>query len=325
MRRRQPSLLCLALLSAVATGAAAGESPGTLTLIFENDSPFSDRNYTNGLVLSFVSGNRSEPGLTRWLGRHLLFAEQSDRIRFGVHAGQSLFTPDDTTAAGPLPDQHPYAGWLYGGLSLVVESETTLDTLALELGTVGPNALGERTQTLAHNILGVSEPGGWDNQVRNEIAGALYYDRKWRLGIERAGVEFDVSPDVGFALGTRLTQANFGVTLRMGDDLRNDFGPLRNRPGLPGSGLLQRSDRFSGYVYLGAQARAVAYDISIDGNTRSGGPRAGRRPLVGDVQAGFALQVLRVQGGVALVVRTPEFRPQNELDLFTTIFLSLQL
>ena len=327
MSRARTSLALVLLLCASAAKAETSRPLGTLSLVVENDAVFSDRNYTSGLMLVFVSGDRRDPGPTRWLGEHLLFADEGDRIRFGVRAGQSLFTPEDTSVLTPLPNQHPYAGWLYGGLSLIVESDRTLDTLALELGTVGPNALGEEAQDFAHDGLGLEESDGWDNQVDNEFAGALHYDRKWRLfpDLDWAGLELDLIPNLGFSAGNRLTQANAGLTLRVGDDLGNDFGPLRVRPGLGGAGLLQTHDAFSAYLYFGLQGRAVAYDVVLDGNTDGKGARIGRRPLGADLQGGIVLQICALQAGVGVIWRSSEFRPQSEGDFFSSMFVSLQL
>jgi len=326
MSRARPVLVLAALLLAAAA-AAEPRSPGTLTLVVENDAVFSDRNYSSGLLLSYVSGDRPEGAPVRWLGRHLFCADEKDRVRFGLAVGQSLFTPERISAKLPPPDQHPYAGWLYGAISMLVESEDTLDTLALELGVVGPKARGEEAQNFAHDVLGSVESKGWDEQVRNEFAVALYYDRKWRLfsNLEWKGIELDLTPNVGLAAGNRLSQASVGLTLRIGDDLGNDFGPLRVRPGLSGSGLLHTRDRLSGYVFVGAQGRAVAYDITLDGNTNGRGPSVDRRPLTGDMQAGVALQLYRLQGGISVMMRSSEFRPQGKADIFSSLFLSIHL
>lgn len=329
MHRARLALFAAALSLAAAAADAAEPDPslGTLTLVVENDAVFNDRNYTSGLLLSFVSGDRPEGTPVRWLARHLLCADDEDEVHFGLAVGQSLFTPERTRATLPSPDEHPYAGWLYGAFSILVESDTTLDTLALELGTVGPKARGEEAQNFAHDVLDVNESRGWDEQVENEFAVALHYDRKWRLfsHLEWKGIELDLTPNVGVAAGNRLTQASIGLTLRIGDDLHNDFGPLRVRPGLSGGGLLHTRDRASGYLFVGAQGRAIAHDITLDGNTGGHGPSVDRRPLTGDLQAGFALQLYRLQGGVSVTLRSSEFRPQSDADIFSSLFLSLYL
>lgn len=327
MRASAPVLVAGLLL----TGHAAAQSPaerGSLAFIVENDVFAStDRNYTSGLKLSYVSGLRTEPGPTRWLAGALLGAGAEDRVRFGLAVGHSIFTPEDIDTAEPLPDQHPYAGWLYGGFSLLVESESTLDTLVLELGVVGPDAGGERVQKNVHEIIDSDEPLGWDNQLRNEFGGVLTYDRKWRALAtwEGLGLGADFTPNAGFSLGNVLTQATLGLTLRLGNDLRNDFGPPRVRPSLAGSGLLTPRDRFSWYVFAGVAGRAVAYNIFLDGNTSRDSLEVDREPLVADFQGGLVVQVGRLQIGFTGVTRTREFESQDEDQVFGAISISGKL
>lgn len=331
MKVRLPALwvLCATLLMLASAPSAEehNDSRGSLSFVFENDGVFSDRNYTSGVRLGFLSGDQGESGATRWLARHLLFADPDDQPRFGVAIGQSIFTPENTGRRRPRDDQRPYAAWLYGGFSLLVESDDTLDTLALELGVVGPSALGEDAQVLVHRALDIDEPQGWDFQLRDEFGAALHFERKWRLlsELEPSGVEFDVTPSLGFSAGNVLTHAGVGLMLRLGDDLRNDFGPPRVRPSLGGSGLLRTRDEIGGYFFLGVTGRAIAHNLFLDGNTGRSEPDVAKRALVADIQVGATLQIYALQAGVTVVMRTSEFRPQEQPDVFSSLFLALKL
>ena len=87
-------------------------------MVFENDKfAGTDRNYTNGVNIAYLSAPNAVPGPARWLARTLLRADPQDTLYAGIGAGQSIFTPRDTQATNPLPDQHPYSGWLYPCLS----------------------------------------------------------------------------------------------------------------------------------------------------------------------------------------------------------------
>ena len=63
------------------------------------------------------------------------------------------------------------------------------------------------------------------------------------------------------------TYLEVGATLRIGNDLPNDYGAPRIRPSLPGSNFFLPRDNFGWYLFAGAGGRAVAYNIFLDGNT----------------------------------------------------------
>lgn len=92
-----------------------------------------------------------------------------------------------------------------------------------------------------HDLISSAHANGWDNQLQDEFGYQLLYEHRWRnIGKKRLGpVEMDFSPHVGFSLGNIATYANAGITLRLGRDLRNDFGVPRIRPSLPGSSFFQ--------------------------------------------------------------------------------------
>ncbi len=314
--------------SAEPVGELPYEDSGTFAIVFENDSfTASDRNYTNGVRFSYLSKANGGPAAGRWLGEHLLGAEAEDRIYTGIAVGQSMFTPQDIDVPQLLPDQHPYAGWLYLSFSLLVDSGTSLNTLSLDVGLVGPDSGAEWTQRRVHDTFGAQDPKGWDNQLENEVGVALAYDHKWRALAEweAVGLGIDLTPNAGFTLGNVRTDLNAGLTLRIGNNLRNDYGPPRIRPSVAGGGFFEPVDHFSWYVFAGISGRAVAYDIFLDGNTMRDSTEVDRRPFVGDAQAGLVIQYSRWQLGFTAVTRTEEFETQKDSQIFGAISLSVKL
>ncbi len=302
---------------------------GTLSLTVENDAVAggTDRNYTSGVRLGYLTGPDRVWGIVDGLAGLLLAAEEEDVVRFGIAIGQSMFTPQDIEEEAPLPDQHPYAGWLYADLSILVEREHSLDTLSLQGGVVGPDAGGEWTQTNIHELIHSDEPKGWDNQLRHEAGVVVTFDRKWRALAEweAVGLGVDITPNAGFSLGNVLTQATAGLTLRLGNDLADDYGPPRIRPSLAGGGFFNPSDGFGWYVFAGAAGRAVAYNIFLDGNTIRDSLEVDRRPFVLDVQVGVVIQLLRAQLALTVVGRTEEFETQEKEQIFGAVSLSFKL
>lgn len=323
----------LLLLAAHAAPLLAEEPPwpdrGTLSVIYENDTfAGTDRNYTNGIDISYLSGPQGAPAPSRWLARTLMRATADDAVFAGLSIGQSIFTPRDTETTTPLPDQHPYAGWLHATFLTAVDSGTTLDSLALDVGLVGPSSGAEWVQNNVHDLMGADESQGWDNQLRDEFGFVVTYERKWRALAEwrRGGLGVDVMPNAAVSLGNVLTQGALGLTLRAGRDLGNDFGPPRVRPALGGAGFFTPRSTWSWYFFVGANGRAVAYNIVLDGNAfRDGGPSVNRKPLVAEGQAGFVLQIGRVQSAFTVITRTDEFSGQGKQELFGAVSLSMKL
>jgi lipid A 3-O-deacylase len=302
---------------------------GTLSLVYENDTfAGTDRNYTNGIDITYLSAPNAVPLAARWFATRLMSADPGDTLYGGVGIGQSIFTPSNTNTTAALPKQHPYAGWLHARVSTSVDSGKTLDTAALEVGLVGPNSGAEWVQNHVHDLLGADEANGWDNQIRDEFGFVLTYERKWRALAEwrAGGLGVDVMPNAAISVGNVLTQGAAGLTFRVGQDLANDYGPPRVYPALAGAGFFAPRDHFSWYLFVGVNGRAVAYNIVLDGNAfRDGGPSVNRKPLVAEGQAGLVMQLGRLQGAFTVVTRTDEFKGQGKQELFGAVSLSMKL
>jgi hypothetical protein len=291
-----------------------------------------DRHYTHGTRFSYLSPEKLtdfekgvKSNLLSWVPEFF----QPKTRRISLVLGQNMFTPEDISRTDLIADDQPYAGWLYLGAGLVAEQPTGkrpfLDNLEINFGMIGPASLAEETQTEVHRIKGVQLPEGWKHQLDNEFAFVMYYERKWplRTRINFGGVTADLTPSLGFALGTVHTYLATGGTVRIGIDLPNDYGPPKIRPGLSGSGFFKPKDRFSWYVFAGIEGRAVGRNIFLDGNTFSDSHSVDKKTLVGDVQVGIVISAFRqFRLGFTNVFRTKEFDGQKEADEFGSINLS---
>ena len=89
----------------------------------------------------------------------------------------------------------------------------------------------------------------------------------WNEVKEFGLLQAELSPHLGFSLGNVATCANAGITLRIGNDLAGDYGVPRIRPSLPGSSFFEPVDGSGWYVFAGIDARAVAYNIFLEGDS----------------------------------------------------------
>jgi lipid A 3-O-deacylase len=176
--------------------------------------------------------------------------------------------PEDLARENPDPDDRPYAAWLYGAVNLSSATATSLSRLEVQLGVVGPAALGEEAQNTVHRINRGQEARGWDFQLDNEPGVNVIASRIWRFNRPLAdGFQVGLMPSVVASLGNVRAHAAAASTVRVGWGLDHDFGPPRIRPSVAGSAFVEPGHGWGGYVFAGVEGRAVARDLFLDGNT----------------------------------------------------------
>ncbi|BAM02395.1 lipid A deacylase LpxR family protein [Phycisphaera mikurensis] len=284
--------LASAAAARAAEAIAAAEPPlrVSLTLAFENDGSFvrenadSDRHETSaaGAILSF-HGDAADP-----LFDALGLAHRG--TAWGLVGGQRLFTPEVIDAPTRDPGDRPFAGYLYGGVFVQRELGDALDHLQLDLGIVGPSALGEETQSAVHDLIGEEDPN-WIDQLGDELAAQLTYRREWRvpLGeIDAWGVPLGlrVLPRVGFGLGTVERYASAGVDVELGHRLGDSFsaGRLLAPPAATGAAVTG----FRAGLFGRAGGSYVQWDTFLDGSSvRDPSASVSREPWRGELGGGF--------------------------------------
>ena len=319
---------------------AADAPRGTLSVVVENDKfgalsqkKQTDRNFTNGIRLNWISEERATPEWGKQLAGWIPFFPAAGTTRVGYALGQNMYTPEDISKRELQPRDRPYSGWTYIGAAITSSNEigdhATLDTLEINLGMVGPQSYAAETQREYHRLINAPLPKGWDNQLKNEPGAVLFYERKWR-NIARSpvlpGIEADFSPHAGGSIGNVFTYGGAGVVFRVGHNLNTDYGPPLIRPGLAGSMHFDttREEPFAVYGFAGFEGRAVARDITLDGNSFARSHSVDRRPLVGDIQMGFAAVYAPVRFAFTYVIRTREFEEQRNADRFGALSLSVK-
>lgn len=307
-----------------ADGKKYEDEKGIFNIVIENDSfAGSDRDYTNGIRLSWVSSEDNMPDWTRTIANALPLATNGNK-RITIAAGQSMFAPQDLTRRDYIAGDHPYAGWLYGSVGMVSDTGKTLDNVMLTLGVIGPMSLAEQTQIFVHHVTGSTHPEGWDNQLKNEPGIVLTYERKWRglYEIEPFGIGADVIPHLGVNLGNVNTDASVGATFRLGYDLPADYGPPRIRPSLSGSDFFTPTENLGGYLFTTIAARAVGRNIFLDGNSFQDGPHVNKEAFVSSLQVGGVITWGETRLSYTQVYMTKEYTTQKYDSIFGALTLS---
>jgi hypothetical protein len=319
-KQRVAALLCLLVLWLPRVAPAQQPlqcNPQTaceFQLYIENDSfgGGTDRYYTNGI--KFGGGVSAEPVIERIFkvpAQSVLqqITDNRGNMQFGLFLGQNLYTPKVITTAAPQPFDRPWAAWLYaGGVAQNVEANR-LQTVELDLGVIGPAALGKLVQTGWHKLVDADKPQGWHNQLRNEPGVLLAYLEKWRYG-PVSGLQ--AVPHFGITVGNVMTLARAGGIVRAGTNM-SGFGPDTIEPG---GAMLQRTRLLDDgatrnapewYVFAGFDTRLVARNIFLDGNTFRNSASVDRKVLVYDVKGGVSLRIAPVRLSLTYVRRSAEF------------------
>lgn len=319
---------------------ALAQHPELYNFHFENDLfNGTDSNYTNGIKFSWVSANLKDythdPCLPHWVRQlnqliETLHPGKYTSRNMVVTAGQSMFTPRDRSRTDLIPGDHPYAGWLYLGLGYNARDARQMDTVEVNLGVVGPAAMAQQTQNFFHDLRGTPHFNGWSNQLGNELGVQLVAERKNRVWNESgSGLQFDAITHYGASLGNIRTHLNAGLELRAGSRVPNDFGTSPIRPASDSNAPLEGpvTHRFSDgglHAFISADARAVAHDIFLDGNTFSSSFSVDKKRFVGDLATGIAWQWPGGKITYARYVRSKEFETQENAQVFGSITLSLE-
>lgn len=330
--RANISVLAVLLTSPAAAQEAAKQPAfphaisegGTYSFTYENDVfAGNDRDYTNGVRADYLTPRNDLPLWGRVARRNLGWLTDANEWYATYGLGQNIYTPSDISLADPPAGERPYAGFLYGSVGIVADRGDRLDTIALDFGVVGPASQSDDVQRIVHAIIDSPDPKGWDHQLRNEPGFRLLYERKYRFlydfGLDLLDLDVDAAPNLSVALGNVDTSAGAGLTLRIGDNLDDNYGPPRVRPAVAGPGFFETADGLGWYLFAGAEGRLVGRNIFVEGNTFRDSRGVEANLLVADFQAGMALQYGPVEMTYTHVLRSPEVKGEKSFAEFGSV------
>ena len=315
------SLICGLFLPTI---SFAAHKPAHTSFTLENDlfTPGnSDRYYTNGMRLAFISStfdkfnDENSYGWMRSLfGDMDLISADGYRRVVARGVGQVVITPDNIRTSEEQPDDLPYAGLLYGFYSMNGQREGRAETLSFMLGVIGPLSMAEESQKLLHKITGSSEPKGWRHQLKNELALNLSYDRRYLLASYRPGDYWDIDL-VGTGalyLGNVMTGGNLSLAVVLGR--LHSFNPLSIRPDIVGrdSIAVNGSTRTGPFLFAGGGTDYWVHSFYLDGNIFGDGSSVDKRPLVYNRFFGIGYNWLSFSAHIGWIKHTQLFEGQKK-------------
>ena len=293
-----------------------------ITFSLENDSLGSgnDSDYTNGTRLTYFDAQAPIPEFIHGIAGKIPTFEINQTTSVFYTLGQNLYTPSDITIRAAVPTERPWAAWLYMSAGLATVTDNHIDEVELTAGVIGPAAAGEPVQRVVHEILGVSTPKGWGNQLYNEPGLMVSWNRRWpeTFSADLGPFHGAVEPSAGVTVGNIYTYANTGLNLTLSPNNRGiQDSPPRVRPSSPGTGFFATpDDGFNWYLFAGVDGRAVARNIFLDGNTFRDSASIDKEYFVADINTGLALTWDDVRVSYTMTYRTPEYKDQPEDTLF---------
>jgi len=306
------SILLFSILSILTFGASAQTYKNEFGFKSDNDSYLaqgSDRYYTNGLFIDYrraMDQSKLKTGL--------------EKKTYEISAGQKLYNPISGYAPDPTKQDRPFAGYLYvgGALSWFHTNESVLKT-SVEIGTTGPNSLGEDGQELLHNTVGFYELDGWQYQIKNEMAvnlSAQYTKLLHRISSNAVDFSFD-----GYAnIGTTFSGAGAGILFRAGgiNQLFNSAytnAVIGNNPKT--KALVKREIFF----YAKPQLNFVAYDATVQGSMFNNDSPVtfGVKPIVFAQQIGFNYSSQRFTFDFGMLFKTKEIKSSAKAHQYGSI------
>ncbi len=308
--------LSIILLSAICVFAQAPKN--TFALFIENDMYFSDRYYTNGIKFQFT--NEGDDYLTNKIGFALLdlFAPTSDKVhkRFqSLSLGQNIYVPHSIGVVNPPSDERPYAGWLYLNAVSHVVSENSLDSFGITMGIVGRHSYAGDVQMWWHDFGDFQTPRGWDSQLDDEfgfVVSYKHFERVWREDFGDSW-QSDIIVSGGLDLGNVMTQATISALLRAGYSLPYtfDFNKI-DYCSASDVKFLDSDSNLRVFLQIGAIARFIAYDITLNGNAFVDGGRSVTPDwFVFEPVAGLSVGWGNFELNFNVTCRTREYRTQR--------------
>ncbi|MFY0604658.1 MAG: lipid A deacylase LpxR family protein [Flavobacteriaceae bacterium] len=247
-----------------------------------------DRYYTNGIFFTYRylaknNNEKLEKKIYEWQFTHL------------------MFTPNKPIVTDIAEHDRPFASYLNAsfGIHKVYTSQQIIKA-ELQVGVIGPAALGEGLQNFIHDLYGFDRPTGWKYQIRNAIGINIngFYTKS--LSIDK-----DHRNDINFIsavrLGTVFTDASAGFYGRIGF---NKLQKISNSIAFNTSLNNQSTSSVRGIesmIYYKGYLSYVLYDATIQGSflNTSSPVTFEVNPLRFDFELGLLFTANRINFGYA--------------------------
>jgi len=206
-----------------------------------------DENYTQGYNFEVVL-----PSLENNPINYLFYKPKDVSTKYGLSVEHIGFTPNDYVNEAIQFGDRPFAAAIILKSFMIskhLEKKTRLSQ-SLSLGLIGPGAFGKEMQVGIHKATGNKIPGGWDNQIKNDVVLNYRIDFEKQLYIYNN--LFAIQTNSTLQLGTLFTNVSAGFNMQLGI-LNSTFETSKSKK------------NFQIYLYGQPNVSVIGYDASLQG------------------------------------------------------------
>ena len=206
-----------------------------------------DENYTQGYSFELVI-----PALMKNPINKLFLKPKYGVFKYGVSVEHIGFTPNDYVSSEIQFGDRPFAAVIMLKSFGVVtnSSKGTRLSQSLSLGLMGAGAFGKEMQVGIHEATGNKIPGGWGNQIKNDIV------VNYRMGYEKQILKyrdvFALQASAALQLGSLFTNASISANATLGI-IDAPFYSFGNR------------GKIKVYLYSQSVISGIGYDATLQG------------------------------------------------------------
>ncbi len=272
-----------------------------------------DENLTSNLKVAVVMEDAPQ------FIKDLLKPGPDGKTTYSITAAQYIYTPDKIDVATVVPNDRPYAGYLFVRLQSNNRKDNILVITGIELGIIGPASGAEALQEWFHDQTGSRPPEGWGHQLNDELGVNVFHMRAMNKKINGKYAEQELIGNAGWTLGNVNTSVQTGVMYRIGHNIPDDMGAMFYSPGEIADH--PRRNKISFYAFAAAQLQLVARDIFLDGNTFSDSHSVDKNNFVNGVKVGFVVGYKGFSFGYVNTNLSERFKGQLGRSANGTFFL----
>jgi hypothetical protein len=179
---------------------------------YENDFfTATDKNYTQGYNLEYVN-----PGLKRNPLNLQFIKLDNGKIKYGIAIEHLGFTPTDFVSEEIQIGDRPFAAAI-----LLKNFNSATDSINLtkisqtfSFGLIGQGAFGKEMQVEIHRATGNKIPGGWHNQIKNDLI--LNFRLDYEKQLYSFNNNFALNAQASMQVGTLFTNTSLSINTIIG-------------------------------------------------------------------------------------------------------------
>lgn len=271
-----------------------------ISFVNDNDlyvSPNRDRYYTNGMFLSF-----------RYLSK--IKNKKFEKKIYEWQIGHEMYTAYKAVVENKSEHDRPFAAHLYASYGIKrVYQNNTIFNYSLQLGLIGPSALGKELQSFIHRIYGFKEAVGWQYQIKNALSFNANSSFIKTLGTSKTNL-LDISWVNTASLGTIYTHVSSGFFARIGlSALQKINNSIAFNTQLNDENTTFKRE-IESFFFIQPMLRYAFYDATIEGSFLNKNSEVTKEivPLVFDLAIGLKFTANRFNFGYTFNYNTSKSR-----------------